>query len=127
MSRRGEAAQPPRLSPAYFRTAADFCGIRSNSSKITDDLCRTFGFTAEKKKGRTRRLQRRISPLCGLVGCLPDFPFARRTGRFLRLFRQRKDLLFIYFSAVELKVLHKSAVAFEELRLIPQKIAAVRK
>lgn len=54
----------------------------------------------KRKKGRTRRLQRRISPLCGLVGCLPDFPFARHTGRFLRLFRQRKDLLFIYFSAV---------------------------
>ena len=32
-----------------------------------------------------------------------------------------------FFSAVELKVLHKSAVAFEELRLIPQKNAAVRK
>ena len=32
-----------------------------------------------------------------------------------------------FFSAMELKVLHKSAVAFEELRLIPQKNAAVRK
>ena len=32
-----------------------------------------------------------------------------------------------FFSAVKLKVLHKAAVVFEELRLIPQKIAAVRK
>ena len=41
----------PSLSPAYFRTAADFCGIRRNSSKTTADLCRTFSFTAEKKEG----------------------------------------------------------------------------
>ena len=32
-----------------------------------------------------------------------------------------------FFSAVKLKVLHKSAVVFDELRLIPQKNAAVRK
>ena len=32
-----------------------------------------------------------------------------------------------FFSVVKLKVLHKSAVVFEELRLIPQKNAAVRK
>ena len=92
-----ECCATPRLSPAYFRTAADFCGIRRNFSKATADLCRTFGFTAEKKNGRTRRLQRRISPLCGSVGCLPDFPFARRTGHFLRLFRQRKSLPSYFF------------------------------
>ena len=44
----------------------------------------------KRKKGRTRRLQRRISPLRGSVGGLLDFSLARRIGRFLRLFRQRK-------------------------------------
>ena len=47
---RGSSATP-RLSPAYFRTAAAFDGIRRNSSKTTADLCRTFSSTAEKKKG----------------------------------------------------------------------------
>ena len=32
-----------------------------------------------------------------------------------------------FFSAVKMKVLHKSAVVFEEVRLIPQKSTAVRK
>ena len=49
----------------------------------------------KEKWGRTRRLQRRILLLCGSVGCLLGYPLARRTGRFLRLFRQRKDLLLI--------------------------------
>ena len=35
--------------------------------------------------------------LCLSVGRLLDFSLARRTGHFLRLFRQRKDLLFISF------------------------------
>lgn len=46
-----ESNATPRLSPACFRTAAFFCGIRRNSSKATADLCRTFSFTAEKKEG----------------------------------------------------------------------------
>ena len=51
----------------------------------------------KRKRGRTRRLQRRISPLCSSVGCLLGYPLVLHTGRFLRLFRQRKYLLLISF------------------------------
>lgn len=102
---RGKQRNPAAFS-CLFSYAAFFCGIRRNSSKATANLCRTFIFTAEKKKGRTRRLQRRISPLCGSVGCLLGYPLALRTGRFLRLFRQREELavLFLYSAVIYTQV-----------------------
>lgn len=55
----------------------------------------------KRKKGRTRRLQCRISPLHGLIGCLLGFLLARRIGRFQRLFRQREEFAVLFlFSAV---------------------------
>ena len=45
------AAEKQCTPPAYFRTTADFCGIRRNSSKTKVSFFRTFSFTAEKKKG----------------------------------------------------------------------------
>ena len=54
------AAEKQCTPPAYFRTTADFCGIRRNSSKTKVSFFRTFSFTAEKKKGGDMPL---ISPL----------------------------------------------------------------
>jgi len=51
----------------------------------------------KEKWGHTRRLQRRISPLCSSVGCLLGYPLVLHTGRFLRLFRQRKSLPSYFF------------------------------
>ena len=68
-----ESNATPRLSPAYFRTAAFFCGIRRNSSKATADLCRTFSSTAEKKKGAR-------TPFAA-----PYFAFVRLSRVFTRL------------------------------------------
>ena len=58
-----------------------------------------FRFHGRKEKRGVHAVYSAVFRLCA-AWCLPDFPFARRTGRFLRLFRQKKDLLFIYFSAV---------------------------
>ena len=59
-----------------------------------------FHFHGRKEKGAYTPFTAPYFAFVRLGRCLPDFPFARCTGRFLRLFRQRKDLLFIYFSAV---------------------------
>ena len=93
-----ECCATPRLSPAYFHTAAFFCGIRRNSSKTTADLCRTFIFTAEKKERGAHAVYSAVFHLCAARLCVYlIFPLARRTGRFLRLFRQRKSLPSYFF------------------------------
>ena len=86
-------ADLPVTADAYFD--ADNHNILGFEGKIDDTRM------VVSKQGvnllDTRRLQRCISPLCGSVGCLLDFPLARRTGRFLRLFRQRKSLPSYFF------------------------------
>ena len=57
-------------------------------------------YYGRKEKRGVHTVYSAVFRLCAAWLGLPDFPFARRTGHFLRLFRQRKDLLFIYFSAV---------------------------
>ena len=59
-----ESNATPRLSPACFRTAAFFCGIRRNSSKTKVSFRRAISFTAEKKKVAARAVYSAVFRLC---------------------------------------------------------------
>ena len=94
----GKQRNPSAFS-CLFSYRCVFFGIRRNSSKKRLIYAELSLSQQKRKKGRTRRLQRRISPLCGSVGCLLDFSLARRTVRFLWLFQQREEFAVLFLSS----------------------------
>ena len=93
-----ESNATPRLSPACFRTAAFFCGIRRNSSKATADLCRTFSFTAEKKKVAARAVYSAVFCLCAArSGVYSVFSLLGVRGVFCGCFGRGKSLPSYFF------------------------------
>lgn len=82
----------------------------------------------QKKEIRSKsflcRNSRRKRPVRRENGKPSKHPTEPHKGK-IRRFKRRVRPFFLF--CCETKVLHKSAVVFEELRLIPQKNAAVRK